>query len=263
MSPPDKLAIKKFNLASLNKDAVIVLIGKRNTGKSFLTRDILYHMQGMPFGLVVSGSEHVNHFYETFVPKVLVLNEYNDEKMTQLFERQKKIIEKYGKEDPRTRAFVIFDDCLYDSGSWGKQKNIKAIFMNGRHYNILFILTMQYPMGIGPELRTNIDFVFILRENIAKNRRRIHENYAGMFDKYDDFCKAMDSLTEDYGAMVIKNNSHSNKLEDQIYWYKAQPRADYKLCDQKYWELNKKPLKPLEHHDPKSKKPREIVKLKK
>ena len=36
--------------------------------------------------------------------------------------------------------------------------------MNGRHYKILFILTMQYALGIPPNLRTNIDYVFILRK---------------------------------------------------------------------------------------------------
>ncbi len=258
----DKLKIKKFNLSSVNKDAVVVLIGKRNTGKSFLTKDILYHMQGIPFGMVVSGSENVNHFYQDFIPKVLILEEYDDAKMTQLFERQRKIIEKYGKNDPRTRCFVIFDDCLYDSGSWRKTKNIKSIFMNGRHYNIFFILTMQYPMGIGPELRTNIDFVFILRENIMKNRKRIHENFCGMFENFNDFNKAMDSLTEDFNCMVVKNNSSSNKIEDQIFWYKAAERQDYKLCDEKYWQYNDRQLKNNVVATPQDKKKgKEVVKI--
>jgi len=261
MSNCDKLRIKKFNLSSVNKDAVVVMIGKRNTGKSFLTKDLLYHMQSIPFGLVVSGSEQVNHFYTDFTPKILIMNEYDDDKLTELFKRQKKIIDKYGKNDNRTRAFVILDDCLHDSSSWGKSKNIKSIFMNGRHYNIFFILTMQYPMGIGPELRTNIDFTFILRENIVKNRRRIHENYAGMFEKYDDFSKTMDSLTEDYGCMVIKNNSRSNKITDQIFWYKGAERPDYKLCDEKYWNMSEKPLR--QPRNPKLPKSKHIEVIKK
>ena len=46
--------------------------------------------------------------------------------------------------------------------------------MNGRHYKILFLLTMQFPMGISTALRTNIDYVFIFRENIKKNRERLY-----------------------------------------------------------------------------------------
>ena len=42
--------------------------------------------------------------------------------------------------------------------------------MTGRHYNILFIITMQYPLGIPPALRTNLDYVFLFRENINSFR---------------------------------------------------------------------------------------------
>jgi hypothetical protein len=59
--------------------------------------------------------------------------------------------------------------------------------MNGRHYKLLFLVTMQYPLGIPPNLRCNVDYVFILRENIVKNRERIYANYAGMFPNFDTF----------------------------------------------------------------------------
>ena len=42
--------------------------------------------------------------------------------------------------DPR--AFFILDDCLYDN-SWVKNKDIRALFMNGRHYKSMFIITIQ------------------------------------------------------------------------------------------------------------------------
>ena len=37
----------------------------------------------------------------------------------------------------------------------------------------MLIITMQYPLGIPPTLRTNIDYVFILREPYILNRKRI------------------------------------------------------------------------------------------
>ena len=63
--------------------------------------------------------------------------------------------------DPR--AFLILDDCLYDN-TWSKDKWMRSVFMNGRHYKLLFLLTMQYALGVPPNLRTNIDYVFILRK---------------------------------------------------------------------------------------------------
>ena len=55
---------------------------------------------------------------------------------------------------------------------------------------------MQYPLGIPPALRTNVDYVFILRENIMSNRKRIYENYASMFATFEAFCSVLDSCTK-------------------------------------------------------------------
>ena len=37
------LELKKFDINQITDDKVVVLIGKRDTGKSFLCRDILYN----------------------------------------------------------------------------------------------------------------------------------------------------------------------------------------------------------------------------
>lgn len=98
---------------------------------------------------------------------------------------------------------------------------------------------MQFPLGIPPNLRCNIDYVFILRENINSNRRRIYENYASMFPTFELFCNIMDQTTENYECLVIHNNAKSNKLTDQIFWYKAQSHPDFKIGAKEYWELSK------------------------
>ena len=97
---------------------------------------------------------------------------------------------------------------------------MRLLFMNGRHWKIMLVITMQYPLGVPPNLRTNIDYTFILREPYINNRKRIYENYAGMFSTFESFCQVMDQCTENYECLVISNNAKSNKLEDQIFWYK-------------------------------------------
>ena len=96
----------------------------------------------------------------------------------------------------------------------------------------------RYPLGIPPNLRTNIDYVFILREPYIANRKRIYENYAGMFPTFESFCQVMDQCTENYECLVINNNSKSNKLQDQIFWYKASPHNDFKLGSKEFWEIS-------------------------
>jgi hypothetical protein len=159
--------------------------------------------------------------------------------------RQKQVLKQMQKEmaaykrstiDPRT--FMILDDCLYDS-SWAKDKLMRLLFMNGRHWKIMLVITMQYPLGIPPNLRTNIDYVFILREPYITNRKRIYENYAGMFPTFESFCQVMDQCTENFECLVINNNAKSNKLTDQIFWYKADFHKDFKLGSKEFWEISK------------------------
>lgn len=97
---------------------------------------------------------------------------------------------------------------------------------------------MQYPLGVSPNLRTNIDFVFILRENNISNRRRIYENFAGMFPTFEMFCQFMDQCTENYECLVIANGVQSNKLDDQVFWYKASEHPPFHMCDDSLWNGN-------------------------
>ena len=156
-----------------------------------------------------------------------------------MLKRQKTIIEKM-KTNPNMdpRAFLILDDCLYDS-SWTKDVNMRYVFMNGRHYKLLFILTMQFALGIPPSFRTNIDYIFILRENYVSNRKRLYEHYAGMFPTFEMFSQVMDQCTENYECLVINNNSKSNRLQDQVFWYKASPRPDFKIGAEQFWRYSK------------------------
>jgi len=264
------LELKKFDMKSIsfkpneNKGPVVVLIGKRDTGKSFLVRDLLYYQQEIPIGTVISGTEEGNGFYAKMVPKLFVHNEYNTAIIENILKRQRTVLKQIKKEmetykrstiDPR--AFVILDDCLYDA-TWTRDKMMRLLFMNGRHWKVMLVITMQYPLGIPPTLRTNIDYVFILRENYIANRKRIYENYAGMFPTFESFCQVMDQCTENYECLVINNNSKSNKLHDQVFWYKADNHGDFRLGSKEFWELSKgmKDEDEEEQYDPNSVKKR-------
>ena len=233
-----EVQLRKFDINDIKDDKVVVLIGKRETGKSFLCKDILFHHSNIPVGQVISGTEAANEFYSKMVPKLFIHEEYNPTIIQNILKRQKLMIEKCKTcqtTDPR--AFLILDDCLYDN-TWTKDKNVRSLFMNGRHFKILFIITMQYALGIPPNLRTNIDYIFILRENYVSNRKRLYEHYAGMFPNFEMFCQVMDQCTENYECLVIHNNAKSNKLADQVFWYKAEPHEDVRIGSKPFWDYS-------------------------
>jgi hypothetical protein len=246
--------IKKFSIKTIvdrceidsRKSPMIVLIGKKDTGKSFLVRDILANTREcFPVGTVISGTEVANPFFQDMVPSKLIHDKYKPEIVMNAIKRQLAAKQQRNHEkkqrggasqiDPR--AFLILDDCLYDK-SWINEESTRYIFMNGRHIDMVTLITMQYPLGVPPNLRTNIDFVFILRENNISNRKRIYENYAGMFPTFDMFCQFMDQCTEKFECLVIANGVQSNKLEDQVFWYKATDHPSFHLCDDSLWQGN-------------------------
>jgi len=231
-------------MSKIADDKVICMLAKRGSGKSFLIRDLMYYHSDIPIGTVISPTESSNKFFGDFVPGVFIHDEYAPGIIENINKRQKMIMQKVNEEeaiygqtkiDPRT--FVILDDCLYDN-SWVRDKNMRSIFMNGRHSKILFAFTSQFPLGIPPSLRTNIDYVFILRENIVSNRKRIYDHYAGMFPTFDVFCQVLDQVTQNFECMVIDNTAKSNKLEDQVFWYKAETRPQFRIGAPQFWINN-------------------------
>lgn len=234
--------IRKFNMDMVGDNKVILFIGKRGTGKSTLVLDYLYHNRDFPIGTVVSPTDEFNQTYKPHIPSIFIHDEYTPELVDNFLKRQKSIVKStlndksYSDVDPR--AFLIFDDCLYDNGSWVNDKNIKWIFMNGRHGKVTFILTMQYVLGIPPGLRTQVDYLFICKENKIVNKKKLYEQYAGMFPNFDMFNTVLTECTKDQGCLVIDNSSNSDNLEDQVFWYKADLHSGFKVCYDQFWKNN-------------------------
>lgn len=246
--------LKKFDPRWIKRNSRLVFIGKTMTGKSTLVKDCLFHHRDIASGICISGTDDGVESYSLMIPGIAVHDKYNSDLIENLITQQKQkrlykkryYEQKYGRklsEAERKRltkpspVFLIMDDCLYGN-AWTKDEQIRYIFMNGRHNQIFFLLTMQHPMGIPPELRTQLDYIFLLRENIQSNRKKIYEHYAGMFPNLNVFCNVMDNCTENYECLVIANNAHSNKIEDQVFWYKAKLHDDFKIGSREFWAFN-------------------------
>jgi hypothetical protein len=242
MASPMDVSLRKFDMRKIQQDAVCVFIGRRRTGKSTLVRDLLYHHQDMPLGTVISGTEESNSFYSKMIPPLFIHGEYSPLILANFVKRQKMIMAKIMAEQAQgqmksrydPRSLMILDDCMYDD-SWTHDKNIRYLFMNGRWLKVFFLITMQYPLGIQPALRTNVDYVFVLREPYHSNRKRIFDNYGSAFPSFEFFCQIMDQCTTNYECLVLDNTTQSNKLEDIIFWYKAEMHGDFRIGAPEFW----------------------------
>ena len=233
--------LSKFDMRTMRDYPIVVIIGRRASGKSFLTKDILYHKRDIPIGTVISNTEKMIPFYSDIIPPIFIHDEYNPIIVSNFIKRQKKMVQRMNNNeeniDPRT--FIVFDDCLYDN-TWTKDKNITRIFINGRSYWIMYILAMQYSFSIPPIFRGNTDYLFIFRENNMNWRRKIHEQYGGMFSTFEMFSAVMDKYTNNYQCLVIDNSIHSDKIEDCVFWYRADDHGNFKISPKEVWDYSER-----------------------
>jgi len=237
------LKIKTLNPSNIPDGSVCVFIGKRKTGKSCAIRDLMYHKRYYPMGMIISGSEFVNPFFCDFFPDKYIMESYDDDAIKNVIKRQKKIKKyaeqqkKLGKREVDSRFFLVFDDCLHDANKWKKAEPIKSIFMNGRHFGLFFLLSFQYVIGIPPNLRTNIDYVFIFRDSSRSNRYKLWKEFGAAIHEFKLFCAIMDNLDE-FECIVICLDATKTKFEDQIMYWKATLRQNFRFGSQEFWTHN-------------------------
>ena len=244
------IVLKEFRMETIGDNKILVFIGKRNTGKSVLVLDYLYYNKDIPFCACISPTDNYNLTLRPHVPSRFIYDAYTPEIVDTFLKRQKSMTKKkknaqvgrgdirYKNVDPR--GLLIMDDCLASAKEWKNDPNIQWIFMNGRHAKVTLILTMQYQVGIPPELRVNIDYYFLCKETKRIEKEKLWKYYAGMFPTIDMFIQIHNQVTKNFGCLVIDNTSQSDRLEDQVYYYKATLRdpGSFRICYDEFWKDN-------------------------
>lgn len=239
------LKLRKFDLSTISDDATICFSAKRHSGKTFLVREILYTKRHFPAAMALAPTDKMTEFYTTFIPSMFVHYDFKPELLANLFQRQKEIFEKnkerakVGKKPLDPRIVVVFDDCLSSKGDWAKDPNIAEIFFNGRHYKIMFMLTMQFPLGLKPEFRTNFDFVFLMQDDFILNQKRLYDHYAGMFPSFEMFRKVFMEVTDNYGCLVLNTRVKSKNILDKVFWYRASDPGAFMVGGDRLKKYNK------------------------
>lgn len=235
----NQLPVKKFELEEFVPNPSICMIASRGSGKSWICRSILKHFSYFPGGVIISPTDRMSSFYGKFFPEVYIHYKYSSKLIQNILLRQKIVIEKLKtrykkgeKVDPR--AFLVMDDCLSSKKSWVRDQPILELLFNGRHYQIMYILTMQYPLGITPELRANFDYIFLLSADYVSIQKKLYTYYAGMFPTFDIFREVFTELTKNYGSMVIANRgANYGDYMNKIFWFKADEENVGQMgCDQ-------------------------------
>lgn len=216
----------------------IVVIGKAGTGKSTLIKYlILLKRNIIPVSMVVSGTEESNNFYSTIIPKQYIHTEYKEDIIQNFIKRQKYAITYLQLPRSNPWAMLLLDDCTDDKSVFNS-KIQQSLFKNGRHWKLLYILSLQHPTDIPPNIRTNIDGIFLFKETNENNLSNIYKNYAGVFPSFSIFKEYMEKITGDYTALYIDNTTQDYKeWFEKVYYWKVPKVSGYTFGCSEYRKL--------------------------
>lgn len=123
------------------------------------------------------------------------------------------------------KDLMIVDSMYTNSTLMSKEKKIyQDVILNGRYTRTGMILETQHPMAVPPMLRNTIDYVFIFDGDGAEVK--LYEMYGGKVPTFSVFKKILKNVCEGFQCLVIDRGSNSDKLQDAIFWYKAD-MSDY------------------------------------
>lgn len=241
--------LKKFDLNMLPIDATVVNFGMRRTGKSVLSRHILYVLKDkLPRAMVMSDTDSLNRFYRKYVPEAHIIRGVNKGVLFKVLELQKKfmkrLLDEFGEKDnipdeelDDVRVLIVADDVIQNENEIRYNPPLNAVFVNGRHYNIFFLLNTQYEKAIPPTMRNNVDVAFMF---FCENRDAIDHLWRlfGSSMRIDMFAALLHKYTKNYCTLVSVRSTISGSLAlvDRLFWFKANKNLeslDFKIGESK------------------------------
>jgi hypothetical protein len=238
----DKVAVREFDPAMLSHDSTIYIYGRRRSGKSILTKDILFNFRKIPRGILFSETETSTPTpcFSDCIPSTFIHEDYRSGIVDKLMDSQAEKMKtlRDGKSTIDTAAFIVMDDMVASSALWKRDRSLRKILMNGRHYGILFACTSQNVLALDASLRTNFDWIFIARDDNLSNRKKLYENFASIIPTFALFKSLMNLCTDDHRFLVLQTCGTSNNWQDNVFYYKAKIHPPFRVGSQRFWAFH-------------------------
>lgn len=221
--------LQKFDPTCLisKETFVIMVVGKRQSGKTFLIKDLIYHTNNEknPIGSVICEREtECEMFEENNIPKSLIHCKYNPELIADVFKL-------YSKE----KQYGIIPVVILDDNLHGNLVNKYDVFgftfrtftPDDNKNTIKYLLNNTKAILSGSLIEhelfsSKIDYVFIFRDSYITQSFVCWFNYGITFTTQEIFSQVLEQYTQNNGCLVIHVASTSNNIQDKVFWYRAE-----------------------------------------
>lgn len=239
-----ELQIQFWDPKTMPNDATILIVGARHTGKSILTRDIMWHKRSsLDLVIGMNPTEMGSKTLSYFTPPALQFHKFDDAKLTHLLEWQRRCV----ANKKAMKIGFVMDDCMAETNqkTGGKRKvmgsgDIVKVFKLGRWLNLFYLNCMQFIKDAPPEIRGNVDLLFVFNTSSGAEREKLWKEYFAMIGNFKDFTRIFESCAKGYDCIVLDRRRALTHPTECIYYYKATVREPFHTGREIFWKLSEK-----------------------
>jgi hypothetical protein len=214
---PSAISIDQLNLANIEENSMINIISPNESNNLLFVKDLIKQFvdDKKIDECVIISSESTDSFFGEFIDGT-IYHKYDDEIINKiLVEQQSEIKNKTNK-----KILIVFNNC-FNVRAWGRDDDLRELFLNGRHYGITRILISKIAIKFSPEIRSAFDYNFLGYDDYIANQKRLYDYYAGYFPSFNDFLNIFRAINRLQSGcfMCIKVSSDSYNVPERIKWF--------------------------------------------
>lgn len=236
MATKSDIKLFEFDPETVGDNRICLFIGRRGSGKSTAMRAMLYYKRKIPAGICMSETEESNRFWCQSIPKSFIFPSYKTDAVLDMIETQRAQHKLSTDGSTLSPVFWVAEDVM-GSGELSKCKQARRVFTNGRQWGIFCLIALQNTTDLPPRFRGQVDYLFTFRALSAPERERLYGDFfSAAFDSYDEFVACLKKATNDYGCLVLDATKPTNKLDEQVFYWKAPEAPPFKAGSREYWQ---------------------------
>lgn len=208
---------QKFHLDQITKGTNTIICGRRLTGKSILSVDILQSRNNAD--VIIFSSTYVALSYGKYIDGKNIYSKYDPKILKKLLQRQHDRHIEDGSYD--RELIIVFDDIAVNKDLW-KDPHIRGMVRYGSSLGITSIFSIQFAGQLDDMFKRNIDYVFCFRDNMIVDQELLYKEFAGMFSTFKEFKSILDEcIAEPYRCLVFDLKTPRKDPRQSVFWYKA------------------------------------------
>lgn len=199
-----------FNFSKIREHSSLVIVGPSRSGKTTFLRKILSHLKYRATNALVISQDI--HLLKDCIQNTKCLTKY-DSNVVKSMTNEAKLKKQYNE------SLIIAVDVMLTRNDLNNEE-LYNLFINSRHYNIYFIITLHDISVLNAHYRCTVDYYFILQKNIQYYKKdKIYQYCFGHFPTFRDFEKSVKEYEDIPEICIIVDNTNVTTTIPFHYYY--------------------------------------------